>query len=180
MDRVVIETERLILRLPLPSDRAALHAMWADPRVMADLGRAKTPEDSDATLARHDSYRHEGLGFWVVERRVDRAIAGFCGLKRGAEATPIAGAVEAGWMLAVPYWGMGYAHEAMVASLAWGWAHKDAARIVAITAARNVKSQKLMARLGMMREADMEFDHPAFAVGDPLRPTVTYAIDRPA
>jgi RimJ/RimL family protein N-acetyltransferase len=179
-DSAVIETERLILRAPTPADRAALHAMWADPRVMADLGPVKSAEDSDATIARHDSYRVEGIDFWVVEQRSDRALAGFCGLKRGAPDTPIAGALEAGWMLAAPFWGRGFAHEAMQASLAWGWAHKDAKRIVAITAARNVKSQQLMARLGMARLPDGNFDHPAYAANDPLRATVTYAIDRPA
>ena len=34
----MIDTKRLILRVPTPIDRAPLHAMWADPRVMADLG----------------------------------------------------------------------------------------------------------------------------------------------
>ncbi|MEN2785491.1 GNAT family N-acetyltransferase [Sphingomonas qilianensis] len=175
----MIETERLVLRLPTPSDRVALHAMWANPRVMADLGALKTPEESDATIARHDGYRHEGLGFRVVEQRSDRAVIGFCGLKRGANDTPIEGEIEAGWMLATPYWRLGYAREAMLASLAWGWANTAAARIVAIAAARNVKSQGLMTRLGMTRLPEGDFEHPAFAEGDPLRASVTYAIARP-
>ena len=176
----VVETGRLILRVPTPDDRSPLHAMWADPRVMADLGPVKTPEASDAAIARHDGYRHEGLGFWIVEQRSDGAMAGFCGLKRGGDGTPIAGEVEAGWMLAVPFWGLGYAREAMEASLAWAWANTDAPRIVAITAARNLKSQGLMTRLGMTRLAGGDFDHPLHEAGDPLRPTVTYAIARPA
>ena len=48
-----IETERLILRAPEPGDRAPLHAMWADERVMADLGPVKSAADSEAALARH-------------------------------------------------------------------------------------------------------------------------------
>jgi RimJ/RimL family protein N-acetyltransferase len=175
----VIETERLILRPPTPADRAALHAMWADPRVMADLGPLKSAEDSDAAIARHESYRTGGIGFWIVEQRSDSAFVGFCGLKPGAPDTPIAAELEAGWMLAVPFWGGGYAYEAMQAVLAWGWQHQAAARIVAITAARNGKSQALMTRLGMTRLPDGDFAHPLFAEGDPLRASVTYAIDRP-
>ena len=70
----MIETERLILRVPRPGDRAALHAMWADPAVMVDLGPVMDAEKSDAVLARHDGYRHEQLGFNVVERREDGAV----------------------------------------------------------------------------------------------------------
>lgn len=175
----MIETKRLILRVPLAGDRATLHAMWADPAVMADLGPVMNSEKADATLARHDSYRHEGLGFNVVERREDGRVIGFCGLKRGNPGSPIAGLVEVGWMFAQPYWGQGYAREAAMASLDWAWATLAEQRIVAITAARNLKSQRLMERIGMERVPDGDFDHPAFEPGDPLRRTVTYAIARP-
>lgn len=175
----MIETARLVLRLPVADDHAPLHAMWSDPRVMADLGPLKTPEDSVATIARHEGYRQShGLGFWTVALRDSDTVIGFCGLKPGAENTPIAGEVEVGWMLAAAHWRQGYAREAAEASLAWGWANSDAARIVAITAAQNHASRALMARLGMARLGG--FDHPNFAIDDPRRETVSYAIDRPA
>jgi len=175
----MIETERLILRLPEPRDRPALHAMWADAEVMAQLGPVKDAAASDAVLAKHDSYRHEGLGFWSVERRSDGALLGFCGLKRGDVHNPIAGEVEAGWIIARPYWRQGYALEAMIAALDWGWANLATDRIVAITAAINLKSQHLMERLGMERLLDGDFDHALLAEGDPLRRTVTFVIRRP-
>lgn len=176
----MIVTDRLILRPPVAADRPALHAMWADPRVMADLGPVKDAEASDATIARHDGYRHKGIGFWTVEHRGDGAVIGFCGLKPGAENTPIEGALEIGWILDVPWWGQGYAFEASAATIAWAWANLDDDRIVAITAARNAKSRRLMERLGMAYLPDGDFEHPLFAAGDPLRQTVTYAIARPA
>ncbi|RZF63997.1 N-acetyltransferase [Sphingomonas populi] len=175
----MIETARLVLRLPVAGDHAPLHAMWSDPRVMADLGPLKTPEDSAATIARHEGYRQShGFGFWTVVLRDSGTVIGFCGLKPGAENTPIAGEVEVGWMLAAAHWRQGYAREAAQASLAWGWANSDAARIVAITAAQNHASRALMERLGMVRLGG--FDHPNFAIDDPRRETVSYAIDRPA
>ncbi|MCW3838012.1 GNAT family N-acetyltransferase [Sphingomonas canadensis] len=176
----MIVTERLVLRLPEPRDHPALLGMWADPEVMAELGPVKDEAAGMAVLAKHDAYRHEGLGFWTVERRADGAVIGFCGLKRGDADNPIAGEVEAGWIVDRPYWRMGYAYEAMVASLAWGWANLDAPRIVAITAAINRKSQALMEKLGMVRLADGDYLHPRFPDDSPLRPTVTYAIARPA
>lgn len=175
----MIETARLLLRRPEPRDTDALHAMWSDPAVMRDLGPIKSRADSEATIARHLGYGDShGLGFWVVAKRSDGAVAGFCGLKPGAPDTPIAGELEIGWMLAQAFWGKGYAREAAEASLAWGWAHRDAARIVAITAATNAPSIALMQRLGMRWLVD--FEHPIQPVGDRLRQSVAYAIDRPA
>jgi len=175
----VIETARLILRPPVPADRAGLHAMWADPAVMADLGPVKSAADSDTTIARHASYGDShGLGFWAVEHRDEKVLIGFCGLKPGAEGTPIAGEVEIGWMLARPWWGRGYAREAAAASLDWAWANLAAPRVTAITAAQNLRSQGLMERLGMHR-LGADFDHPAFDDLDPRRRSVAFVIDRP-
>lgn len=175
----MIETERLLLRPPIAADRPALHAMWADPRVMAMLGPVKDAEASDATIARHDGYRDEGIGFWTVLRKSDGAFVGFCGLKRGDPHNPIAGELEAGWMIAHEHWRRGYALEAMTAAIDWAWWHIDAPRIVAITSAVNHASRALMEQLGMQRLADGDFESSLHAEGDPLRASVTYAIERP-
>lgn len=175
----MIETPRLILRVPTPADVAPLSAMWADPRVMADLGPVKSPDDSVATLARHAQWHHEGLGFRAVVLRDGGATIGFCGLKRGEQGTPIAGEVEAGWIVAAAHWRRGYACEAMRAMLDWGWANTAAPRIVAITAARNAASRAMMERLGMRHLTGQDFIHPAHGADSPLSPTVLYAIDRP-
>lgn len=176
----MIETERLVLRLPVEADHPALFAMWADPEVMAELGPVKDDEASHAVLAKHDAYRHEGLGFWTVARKADGAVIGFCGLKRGDAHNPIAGEIEAGWIVAREHWRQGYALETMIAALDWGWANLEIERIVAITAAINRKSQALMERLGMTRLADGDFEHALFPEGHSLKSTVTYAIGRPA
>ena len=173
----MIETDRLILRVPEARDRAPLHAMWADPAVMADLGPVKSEADSDAALRRHASYAP--LGFRAVVHRGHQETIGFCGLKPGAPDTPIAGMLEIGWMLATPYWGAGYALEAASAVIAWGWRERHEDAIVAITARQNDKSRALMTRLGMAHDPALDFDHPLFAAEDPRRDSVTYRITRP-
>ena len=176
---MILETPRLILRVPTDADRPGLHAIWADPQVMADLGPVKDAAASDVTLAKHDGYRHEGLGFWAVVHKADGAVIGFCGLKRGEGHTPIAGEVEAGWTLGTPWWGQGFAYEAMEASLAWAWANTRADRIFAITSARNAKSRRLMDRLGMIHLPELDYESATYVPGDPLRPSVAYVIERP-
>lgn len=176
----MIESERLVLRVPRPEDRAALHAMWADAEVMRDLGPVKSPEESDAALARHDGYRAAGLGFLAVVHRAEGEVIGFCGLKPGAADTPIAGEVEAGWALRRQWWRQGLALEAMRAVVADAWIGTDAPRLVAITAAQNTASRALMERLGMIYVSGGDFWHPQFASDDPRGASVTYALARPA
>ena len=177
---MTIETDRLILRVPRPDDRPALYRMFADPEVMADLGPMKDQAATEVALAKHDADRWEGLGFWVVERREDSAVVGFCGLKRGDAHNPIAGEVEAGWIVDRPFWRNGYAREAILAAFAYGWTRPDVGRIVAITSAVNLKSQEMMRRLGMTPLPDGDFDHALIPAGNRLRSMVTFAIDRPA
>lgn len=175
----MIETERLLLRVPGAADRATLHGWYADPRVMADLGPVMDEAAADATIARHHGYRAEGLGFWLVERKQDSAPIGYCGLKPGNPLTPLAGELEIGWLFDPTYWGQGYASEAAAASLTWAWANRAERRVVAITARLNPKSQRVMERIGMHAKPALDFEHPNFAEGDRLRDSVVYVIDQP-
>jgi RimJ/RimL family protein N-acetyltransferase len=176
----MIETDRLILRVPEPRDRDALVGIFTNQEVMAQLFPGMDEAAADAVIAKHDRLRGEGLGFLVVERREDGAVVGFCGLKRGEPHLPIHGKIEAGWIIDLPWWRQGYAHEAMCAVLAKAWAQIAEDRIYAITSAVNLPSQGLMTRLGMHRLADGDFLSASFPEGHELRPTVTFAIDRPA
>ncbi len=84
---------------------------------------------SDATIARHAGYG-DSHGAWLLGGRASRekVLIGFCGLKPGAEGTPIAGEVEIGWMLARPWWGSGYAREAAAAKSRLGLGQSCGAR----------------------------------------------------
>ncbi|KQS04741.1 GCN5 family acetyltransferase [Sphingomonas sp. Leaf357] len=180
MSGTIVETERLRLRVPGPGDRATLHGWFGDPAVMADLAPAMDEAGADAAIARHDSFRGEGLGFWLVERKTDGVAVGFCGLKRCNPGNPLAGRLEIGWIFGPEHWGKGYAREAAVACIAWAWDHCRENDIVAITARVNVKSQRLMERIGMHAEPSLDYHHPSFAEGDRLRDTVVFVIARPA
>jgi RimJ/RimL family protein N-acetyltransferase len=48
----------------------------------------------------------------------------------------------------------------------------------AITVIDNFPSWGLMERLGMRRNLALDFDHPDYAPGDPLRPHIVYEIAR--
>ena len=177
----MIETARLLLREWHEGDRDPFLAMCNAPAVMAHLGGPQTAEQVDAAIARvRASQAAHGHCLWAVERKGDGAFLGFCGLKiLGIAGTPIEHDAEIGWRLREDAWGQGYAKEGALASLAWGWANLSVPRIVAITVAANERSWGLMERLGMVRRADLDFAHPAFAGGHPLRPHITYVATRP-
>ena len=175
-----IETSRLALRAWRDADAAALLAVCTDPVVMEFLGGVQDRAAVDAALDRQRGFQRDfGHCFWAVERQQDGAVLGFCGLKPGAEGTPLEGRVEIGWRLARHAWGQGYAFEAARASLDWGFAELATDAIHAMTVPGNVRSWGLMERLGMRRCPDEDFAHPAFAPGHPLRPHIVYRIDRP-
>lgn len=175
----MIETPRLILRPWIDADVAEFVRATNTPAVMGYLGGVADEGAIQATVARiMASARVHGFCFWLMERRADRALLGFCGLRIGT-AGPVTGEMEIGWRLREDAWGQGYAREAAQASLDWAWRNRDCERIFAITVPGNRPSWGLMERLGMRRRADLDFDHPNFAPGHPLCAHITYCIERP-
>ena len=175
----MIETERLILRPWREEDVAEFARVTNTPAVMEYLGGVQKPESLHAGFLRgRASQEKNGFCFWIVERRGDAALLGFCGLKVGN--TPlIEGEIEIGWRLREDAWGHGYAREAATATLNWAWQNLSCDRVVAITARGNKRSWGLMERLGMRRLHDLDFEHPDVPVGNKARPHITYAIERP-
>jgi RimJ/RimL family protein N-acetyltransferase len=176
----MIETERLTLRPWRDEDVAEYVRVINTPAVMEHLGGLMNPLAAEAATKRQQALQAErGHCFWVVERRDDAAILGFCGLKI-ADVGPVAGDVEIGWRLREDAWGKGYAREAASASIAWAWANLAALRIIAMTVPANARSWGLMERLGLSRRTDLDFGHPHFEPDHPLHQHIVYAIERPA
>ncbi len=119
----------------------------------------------------------EGMSFYAVEERASGEFVGAVGLFPVGQ-LPFAPAMEIGWRLRPESWGTGYASEAARASLAHGFGSLGLDEIVAYTTARNVRSQRVTERIGMIRDAAGDFDHPAFPEGSPLRPHVLYRLQR--
>ena len=177
---IAAETERLRLRTWDQKDRLSFYEVMNTPVVMRWLGGVQTVEEWSAGYERLRGYQRDfGFTFWIVERKADDEILGFCGLKRanapGADA--IAGEIEIGWRLREDAWGQGYAKEAAIASLDLAFGRFDAPRVVAVTAARNGPSQGLMIRLGMTRREDLDFVDQRFPPGNPVNPQVVFVLE---
>jgi len=173
-----IHTDRLILRRWTADDFAPFAAMNADPRVMEYFPACLTREESDVMAAGIEARFDElGFGLWAVEIPNVVRFAGFTGLAVPRFESHFTPCVEMGWRLAAAYWGYGYATEAARASVAFGFEHVGLKEIVAFTVPANVRSRRVMEKIGMTRNPADDFDHPRLPDGHPLRRHVLYRVD---
>lgn len=174
-----LRTERLVLRCWKPEDRAAFAAINADPRVMEYLGEVLSREASDALADSIEArFASQGFGFWALERVGEAPFIGMAGLNVPRFEAPFMPAVEVGWRLAPAYWGHGYATEAARAAIGFAFEVLGLTEVVAFTAEGNLRSRKVMERLGMRRDPADDFEHPLVAEGSALRRHVLYRISR--
>ena len=158
-----LETERLVLRDWRDEDWPDFWQATNTPAVMRWLGGvcddAKREAAQQRILSYHEQYGHT---FWVIERKEDGALLGFCGLKRSNQAGGPQGMMEVGWRLREDAWGQGYAREAASASLDCAFDRFGADEVIALTVAGNSGSWGLMRRLGMRRREDLDFASDEF------------------
>jgi len=172
-----LSTERLRLRPWHQDDFESFAALNADPRVMEFFPSVLSRHDSDALAERIAAHIDtHGWGLWAVEVPGATGFAGFIGLSVPGFATPFTPCVEIGWRLAHEHWGRGYAIEGARAALAFGFAALKLEEIVSFTVPANVRSRRVMERLGMTRNPFDDFDHPGLPVEHPLRRHVLYRV----
>ena len=176
MAEVAVETERLRLRTWNETDKAEFVRVTNRPPVMRWLGGVQSEQAMATAFERIDGYQRDfGHTLWVVERKSDEALLGFCGLKRvNSPGASCPGDFEIGWRLREDAWGQGFAKEAAIASLDLAFGRLAAPHVVALTVAANKSSQGLMERLGMGRRSDLDFIDERF--GPELNPSMVWRI----
>ena len=176
-----LPTDRLLLRQWRDNDLDPFAALNADPIVMEHFPARLTRAESDAMVERIEAgFRTRGFGNWAVEVPGVADFIGYVGLSVPSYDTPFMPAVEIGWRLDHRYWGRGYATEAARAALAFGFREAALSEIVSFTVPANVRSWRVMERLGMTRDPADDFDHPMLPPAHPLRRHVLYRLSRSA
>jgi ribosomal-protein-alanine N-acetyltransferase len=173
----VLETSRLLLRRFSEGDRAPFARINADPRVMEFMPACLSRRESDLLLDRiEDHFRKHNFGLYAVELRETRAFVGFVGLATPRFEAHFTPCVEIGWRLSADHWGRGLATEGAraVASHAFEVLRLD--ELVSFTSTANIRSRRVMERIGMTRDPSDDFDYPALPEGHPLRRHVLYRL----
>jgi len=153
----MIETPRLLLRPWRDSDAEAFAAMNADAEVMADLGGPIGRTASDAKLVRFQkAFERLGLTRWLIADRATGAFLGYAGIDHHAD-HPLGPHYDIGWRLTRGVWGKGYASEAAAAALADAFSRVGLTEVFTYTAPDNLRSQAVMARLGLERAPSRDF-----------------------
>jgi RimJ/RimL family protein N-acetyltransferase len=177
----MLTSPRLRLRPWRDEDLPAFAALNADPEVMEYMPKCLSREESDASATRiREGLARFGFGFWAVEVFGVSDFTGFTGLSVPSYETHFTPCVEIGWRLARRFWGFGYATEAARLAMDYGFRSVGLEQIVSFTFVGNLRSRKVMERLGMTRTAEDDFEHPRLPAGHRLRPHVLYRMNRGA
>ena len=172
-----LRTDRLCLRRWLVEDRIPFARLNADPRVMEFFPGPLSREESDTRAHRIEAhFEQHGFGLWAVEIPGITRFAGVIGLSIPTFEAPFMPCVEIGWRLDAEYWNRGYATEGARAALEFGFQSLQLEEIVSYTVPGNVRSRRVMERIGMTHSASEDFDHPVLPEGHPLRRHVLYRL----
>jgi RimJ/RimL family protein N-acetyltransferase len=139
----VLETERLVLRAPAFEDAKAIAALANDRRIAENTRRIPHPyalKDAEAFVAAAN--RGDGEMALLITLR-DGTLIGGCGL--GLLDGP---APELGYWLGVPYWGKGYATEAVRALIDYAFTHLDHTAMQAGARVTNPPSRRILEKCG--------------------------------
>jgi ribosomal-protein-alanine N-acetyltransferase len=177
MSSFELRTPRLLLREWRDADRPPFADLNADEDVMEFFPSRLDRAASDALIDRFkDEFAQMGFCPWALEIEAISQFIGFVGLQAVGLEMPFAPAVEVGWRLAKSSWGLGYATESATTAIGFGFDELGLDEIVSFTSVANVRSQRVMERLGMRRDEHGDFDHPRLPDDTRLRRHVLYRL----
>lgn len=155
----ILETERLILRQFDLDDVEFIVRLLNSPGWLTFIGDrgVKTLEDAKTYLLEGPmaSFEANGFGLAMVALRENGMGIGMCGLIKRAGLRD----VDIGYALLPEYMGQGYAYEVSSATMHYAKEKLELRRLVAITDPKNVASIKLIEKLGMKYEQEVQL-HP--------------------
>jgi RimJ/RimL family protein N-acetyltransferase len=174
-DTRIVETARLVLRVPELSDAEALMAVMWDPEVVEQKQVTLHEPPGGVDLARKNTidmrrqWEQRGYGQWSVIEKTTGQLIGCVGFYHPQKPWP---GVDLGWILHRSRWGHGLATEAATAALEWLWQNTEVDRVISLITPGDLPSIRIATKLGERFER---------AGVDPVHgePADVYAIARP-
>lgn len=149
--------------------------MNADDRVMEFFPKKLSRKESREVFAvLKDEIEDRGWGLWAVE--INGELAGYTGLARPSFEAHFTPCTEIGWRFRPQFWGHAYATEAARLALLFAFSTLHLEEVVSFAVRVNLRSVKVMQRLGMMHDPAEDFDHPKLPAGHVLQRHVLYRL----
>lgn len=178
--KVIIETERLLLRTFTKKDATLIYQLNLDPEVirftldsLRNIDHAKEVLEN-TILPQYSLYNH---GRWAVHLKPGREFIGWCGLKTRPEPHLTddgqGNETDLGYRFIQAAWGRGYATEAAKACIQYGFEKLNIPRLVGRALPGNKASIRVLEKCGMKYTGEEIIEgllHKTYEINNPLIP----------
>ena len=151
--KLILKTERLILREMLVSDAEALFEMDSNPKVHQYLWNKPLTNSSEVQSyieSVNNQYLENNIGRFVVVLKETNELIGWAGLKYNTEmVNNKIHFYDIGYRLNERFWGKGYASEASFAWLDYGFNVMKIKVMEAAAHSDNIASNKILLKIGL-------------------------------
>ena len=144
-----VQTPHLTLRPLQPADAVVLHRIYQSEGVLRYFPNPTPPplEKVQRFIAGQQAHWEKyGYGNWGILPKGESEIVGWAGL----QFLPELNETEVGFLLDRPFWGKGYATEAALASLDFGFEHFNLDHIIALVHPDNLASRRVIEKCGLV------------------------------
>ena len=173
--QIIIETKRLLLRKWKEEDLASFYLINSSEAVCQFLPKILTRDESDSMARRiNDEMEKNGFGLYGVEEKSSAKFIGYIGLSVPNFKAHFTPCVEIGWRLSPDHWGKGYATEGALAIKEYAFNELKLDEIVSFTVAYNIRSRRVMEKIGMIYDSRDDFLHPNLPEDHKLSKHVLY------
>ncbi|PIZ03655.1 MAG: GNAT family N-acetyltransferase [Gammaproteobacteria bacterium CG_4_10_14_0_8_um_filter_38_16] len=176
---IILKTDRLILRTFEERDINAMSLINQDPVVCEFLPAIGNRESTEKLIRLFIQHQQDhGFSPYAVELKSTSEMIGWCGLMIPSFNAHFTPAVEIGWRLAYEQWNQGYATEAAKAVLQYAFERLKLEEVVSFTAVDNMRSRRVMEKIGLHHNPEDDFDHPKIEKTHSLCRHVLYRISK--
>ncbi|APY09286.1 GNAT family N-acetyltransferase [Winogradskyella sp. J14-2] len=159
---IKIESERLYLRPINEDDDQDFFELDSNPRVHEFLGNnpVTSIEESRAYIKSIlQQYKDYGVGRLAMIKKDTGEFIGWCGLKFEREVRKGFDYYDLGYRLKERFWGHGYATEAAIASLSYGFNDLNLKEICAAAYTRHKVSNIILKKIGLKPSGTFTYDN---------------------
>lgn len=176
---IILKTKRLILRTWKEQDLDPMLAINQDPLVCEFLPKIGDRAATKALIQHFiKHYKKYGFTAYAVELKSNGEFIGFVGLLVASFEANFTPAIEIAWRLDSQYWGRGYATEAAKSIVNFAFTTLKLEEVVSFTVENNMRSRRVMEKIGMHHNPHDDFDHPKLSNNSPLCRHVLYRLTR--